>query len=167
MIFFIQYSIPVTTNIYTISTVVGTGSAGVGSDGLPALQTQINQPSGIWLSSNGILYFADSGNYVVRSLNAYETNPVVTIVAGTLGTSSDTADSGPATSATFSNPYGVCGLTTGVLYITDSLAGRIRSINTQGIINAAGGRSGILTCVDGGLGTSTLTLPTLCRVEIS
>ncbi len=54
----------VTPPVYTISTIAGTGVGGTGADGLPGWSTQLSTPSGIWLSSNRVLYFADAGNSV-------------------------------------------------------------------------------------------------------
>ncbi len=124
----------VTPPVYTISTIAGTGVGGTGADGLPGWSTKLSQPAGIWLSSNRVLYFADTGNFVIRTVDADETNGIVSIFAGSLSISGDTGDGGPATSAAFMSPYRVCGGTTGTIYVTDPGAYRVRSINAQGII---------------------------------
>jgi streptogramin lyase len=52
-----------------ISTVAGTGAAGFGGDGGPAVKAQFNQPHSIVLDGNGFLYIADIGNHRIRRLN--------------------------------------------------------------------------------------------------
>jgi sugar lactone lactonase YvrE len=49
-----------------ISTVVGMRGAGFRGDGGPAIGARLFQPSGMFLTSGGVLYIADSGNHRVR-----------------------------------------------------------------------------------------------------
>ncbi len=49
-----------------ISTVAGTGVAGYGGDGGPAVQAQLKQPHSIALDDHGNLYIADIGNHRIR-----------------------------------------------------------------------------------------------------
>jgi uncharacterized protein (TIGR03437 family) len=51
-----------------IHTIAGTGTAGYGGDGGPALTAPINTPGGVFLDGAGALYFADSGNDRIRCL---------------------------------------------------------------------------------------------------
>jgi large repetitive protein len=53
-----------------ISTVAGNGSSGYGGDGGPATSATINNPSGIVMDGAGNLYFADSGNNIIRRIDA-------------------------------------------------------------------------------------------------
>ena len=127
-------------------------------------QTQIGSINGIWLDSNGVLYFADTGNYVVRKVDVYGTNAVVNIFAGTLAISGDSGDYGPATTALFLNPFGICGLTNGVIYITDPSSSRIRSV-IGGIISSVTGIPSTPLCIDGLPGIAGLSKPYLCRPD--
>ena len=52
-----------------ISTVVGNGKPGFSPDGSIASHSQINSPSGLDVSKNGILYFSDTGNGLLRRVN--------------------------------------------------------------------------------------------------
>src|ERR1017187_4642838 len=51
-----------------IQTAAGTGLAGNGADGLPAVITQLNQPAGLAVDRTGALYIADSRNNLVRKV---------------------------------------------------------------------------------------------------
>ena len=44
----------------------GTGSGGYSGDGGPAVNAQLNQPTGLALDSSGNLYIADYGNSRIR-----------------------------------------------------------------------------------------------------
>jgi molecular chaperone DnaK len=50
----------------TITTVAGTGSAGNGGDGGPAIGAQLNGPKAVAVDASGNLYIADTNNYRVR-----------------------------------------------------------------------------------------------------
>ncbi len=50
------------------------------------------------------MYIADQNNHRVRKVTV--STGIITTIAGT-GTASYSGDNGPATSATFNNPYGV------------------------------------------------------------
>jgi sugar lactone lactonase YvrE len=52
----------------TISTVAGSGAAGYSGDGGPATSAKLNDPIGVAVGSNGVLYIADSQNSVVRAV---------------------------------------------------------------------------------------------------
>lgn len=52
-----------------ISTVAGTGVAGFGGDGGPAIKAQFKQPHSIALDSRGGLYIADIGNHRIRRVD--------------------------------------------------------------------------------------------------
>jgi sugar lactone lactonase YvrE len=49
-----------------IRTIVGTCKPGFSGDGGPALEAQLSEPSGMFLTPDGVLYIADSGNNRVR-----------------------------------------------------------------------------------------------------
>ncbi len=100
-------------------------------DGGPATSAMLSSPVGLFLSSVGVLYFVDTGNYVVRAIDT-QTN-IITTVAGTYNAIATTGDGGPATSAQM-NPYGIWGNTAGVLFIADTGDSRIRKVATNGII---------------------------------
>ena len=53
----------------TISTILGNGRPGFSPDGTNALESSINLPSGLDISLDGILYFSDTGNGLLRRIN--------------------------------------------------------------------------------------------------
>jgi DNA-binding beta-propeller fold protein YncE len=65
----------------TISTIAGTGQAGYGGDGGPAVRAQFRQPHSIVLDGRGGLYVADIGNHRIRRIDL-ETGRIES-VAGT------------------------------------------------------------------------------------
>lgn len=50
----------------TVTTVIGTGVAGFNGHGLPARQTQLNRPTGVFVTDTGDVYVADTGNHCIR-----------------------------------------------------------------------------------------------------
>lgn len=85
-------------------------------------------PQGIAIDSDGNLYVADTGNFVIRKITPAG---VVTTVAGAAGTS-DYVD-GNIGNARFGNPVAVAVNRNGTIYVTDNL--RIRSITTNGRVS--------------------------------
>jgi sugar lactone lactonase YvrE len=118
-----------------ITTVAGTGTAGIGGDGGPATSARLSSPLGIAVDLGGNLYIADSGNHRVRQVTAAG---VITTVAGT-GTVGSSGDGGPATSAQLRSPNGVAVDAAGILYIADSYNNRIRQVTSAGIIVTVAG----------------------------
>ena len=88
-----------------LSTVAGTGVAGWSGDGNRAPAAQLNYPAGMAFDRAGALYFADSGNNVVRKLYA----------DGTIGT---VLGRNPGT--TLYTPLAVAVDPAGTLYVGDS-----------------------------------------------
>lgn len=64
-----------------ISTLAGTGKAGYGGDGGPAIQARFRSPHSIALDHRGGLYVADIGNHRIRRVDLK--SGIVTTVAGT------------------------------------------------------------------------------------
>lgn len=148
-----------------ISTVVGNGSPGYTGDGGFATSAEINQPSGMVLDGAGNLYFADTGNSVIRRLDAV--TGILTTVAGT-GTQGFSGDGGPATSAQLSLPEGISFDSAGNLYIADTANNVVREVNAStGVIVTIAGTGVAGYSGDGSAATSaklnspwsTLTTP--------
>jgi type IV secretory pathway protease TraF len=137
----------------------GTGGVGYSGNNGPAIDAELNDPSDVAIDSQGNVYIADSGNYVVRKV---DTTGKITVFAGTpqkggysYGYS---GEGGPATSATLMGPVALTFDKAGNLYFADGLYA-VRKVNavTGAITTYAGstsfeyGYSG-----DGGLATSAL-----------
>jgi uncharacterized protein (TIGR03437 family) len=119
----------------TITTVAGTGTAGYTGDGGPANQARIDTAEGVAVDRSGNLYIADSGNNVIRRVNAAG---VITTVAGT-GQDGFSGDNGQARQARLSSPRGVAVDAAGNIYIADSGNDRIRRVDPNGIITSIAG----------------------------
>lgn len=131
-------------------------SAGYSGDGGLATSAQLNGPIYVALDQAGNLYIADSGNRVVRVVNA--ATGIISTYAGSY-TSTAIGDGGPATSAEFQYPEGLAFDSAGNLYIADAGLGRIRMVNAgTGIIStvAGGGTSAGSSEGDGGPATSAV-----------
>ena len=113
----------------TITTVAGTLSvAGYGGDGGPATQALLNNPQGIAVDGAGDLFIVDTGNYIVREVQAG--TGVIRTIAGVPGVQgypggevTGPVSSTPATSFLFEQPEQVAVDSLGDVYITDVFSG--------------------------------------------
>ena len=120
-----------------VTIVAGTDSGGYGSNGTLATSAELSAPSGIILDGAGNIFFADSGNNVIREIIA--ATGVIETVAGT-GNPGYTGDSGAATQATLNNPQGIVMDANNNLYISDTGNNVIREVSaTGGIITTIAG----------------------------
>jgi hypothetical protein len=123
--------VPVASAVYTL---VGTGSASYNGDGTLGSTSTINQPAGLFVDSAENLYVADSGNHIVRVLNA--TTGIFSTIAGnaTLG-AGFSGDQGLATAARLASPSDVTQDASGRILIVDGTSNeRIRSVSTNTIL---------------------------------
>jgi sugar lactone lactonase YvrE len=81
----------------------GTGLAGSAGDTGPAVQAQLNGPTGIAQAADGSLYICDTENHRIRRVAA---DGIISTVAGT-GERGWTGDGGLATNAKLNEPYEV------------------------------------------------------------
>jgi hypothetical protein len=101
-----------------------------------ALTIPLILPSAIVFDATGNLYFAETGNHVIRKLDLTGN---ITTIAGT-GTQGFFGDTGPATSAELDSPQGLALDNKNNLYIADTHNHRIRKLNlTSGIITTIAG----------------------------
>jgi len=133
-----------------ISTFAGTGVRGFSGDGGPASAATISGASGVAADAAGNVYIADRFNNRIRKVTVGGT---ISTVAGT-GTQSFSGDGGPATSATFNQPYSVAFDAAGNLYIADKNNGRIRKVTAAGVISTVAGTGSGSSLGDGGPATS-------------
>ncbi len=118
-----------------ISTVAGNNIYGYSGDGGPATAAQFASITGICFDKAGNLYIADDQNYNIRMVNAAG---IISTFVGT-GTPGFSGDGGPASAAQIKTPDGIACDDTGNLYIADGINGRIRKVNTYGIITSVAG----------------------------
>jgi len=128
-----------TTKSGYIYTIAGTGVAGQTGNGGPASSAAINA-TGIAVDAAGIIYISDYHANVVRKISG----GIISVFAGNGGTG-PTGDGGPATAASFDEPYQLACDNAGNVYVCDELNNLVRIINASGIINTfAGSKNGSL-----------------------
>src|SRR5207244_3348483 len=121
------------TNV--ISTVAGTGTAGLSGEGEQGTNEPLINPFGVAVDGAGNIYIADWLNNRVRKV---DTSGVITTIAGT-GAKDSWGDFGAATAAALDGPDSVAVDGAGNLYIADSANNRIRKIDASGIITTIAG----------------------------
>lgn len=134
-----------------ISTVAGNGSSGFSGDGGPAIAAQLNYPTGIAIDKKGDVYIADANNKRIRKVDG--TTGIITTIVG-VGTAGFSGDGGPAITAEISGQASLVFDTAGNLYIGDGGNGRIRKVDTFGIITTIAGDGNWGFGGDGGPATS-------------
>jgi sugar lactone lactonase YvrE len=137
-----------------ISVVAGSGIAR-GADGFgggaPATQVQLSNPTGVAVDTVGNLYIADTGNALVRFVDAKSGR--IRTIAGT-GNAAYDGDLGPAVSASLRNPTAVKVDAAGDVYIVDSGNNAIREVESAtGIIKTVAGDGTNGYGGDGGVST--------------
>jgi len=132
-----------------ITTVAGNGTNGYLGEGGTATSAEISSPSGVAVDASGNLFIADCGNNRVRKV---DTNGIITTVAGT-GSYISSGDGGAATNAGFSYISSVAVDLSNNLFIVDEGMGRIRKVDTNGIITTVAGK-GMGYSGDGGAATN-------------
>jgi len=120
-----------------ISTFTGTGVLGYAGDGGPATQAQLNGPTNLAVTADGVLYIVDSGNNRIRRVGA---DGVITTVVGD-GTQGFSGDGGPAALAKLRYPRDVVPLPDGGLVVVDHGNNRVRRVDRGGIITTIAGTS--------------------------
>ena len=133
----------------TITKIAGTATPGYSGDGGPATSAQLNLPQGICLDTAGNIYIVDKQNSAIRKIN---TGGIISTFAGN-GTDGYSGDGGPATSAQISSPMAISIDTNGNIYIMERI-GRVRKVNTVGIITTIAGTGVVGYSGDGGPATS-------------
>jgi uncharacterized protein (TIGR03437 family) len=141
-----------------ISTLAGNGVPLFSGDGGPATSAGFflcgtAQHQGVAADNNGNVYMTDCGDNRIRKIDKAG---IITTVAGrgSLGQSGFSGDGGLATDADLSSPWGIALDNAGNLYIADTGNGRIRKVNTAGIISTVVGRGNGSVLGDGGPATN-------------
>ena len=151
-----------------ISTIAGNGNAGFAGDGGPAVDAELNTPTGIRGDSNGNLYIADVSNQRIRKVDASGT---ITTIAGN-GNKGYSGDGGPAVDAGFYNPVRVALAADGNLLVADQSDHRVRLVNlSTGIVSTFAGngagtpQSGAFSGDKGPAVDASLNNPTALAVD--
>jgi uncharacterized protein (TIGR03437 family) len=118
---------------FALFNVAGTGAPGDGGDGVSALSSAINGPSGVAPGPGGVTYFSDTANNRVRQA----AGGGVSTVAGNGYPGFNGDGSGPAVQ--LNAPTGLFLDQAGNLYIADTGNNRIRELSPAGIVTTIAG----------------------------
>lgn len=140
------------------STFAGSGTAGA-ANGTGTAAT-FNQPSGIVVSSAGVVYVAETGNDKIRKITAAG---VVSTLAGsgTVGSAN-----GTGTAASFNNPKGLAMDGSGNIYVADYSNNLIRKITAAGVVTTFAG-SGTAGAANGTGTAASFNLPVSLAIDAS
>ena len=138
----------------TVSTLAGKGGEKGFADGLAAV-ARFNEPLGVVVGTDGVIFVADWGNHRVRCIK----DGAVTIFAGS---GEEGGADGVGVAASFKSPYGLALGPKGVLYVTDDH--RVRMISPAGAVTtlAGGGERGF---ADGGGTVARFSCPSGIAVD--
>ena len=126
-----------------ITTIAGGGNG----DGGPAIDAYLATYSeDVAYDLAGNLYIAENGKNRIRKVTPAG---IISTVAGT-GERGDAGDGGPATAALLNRPFSIATDASGNLYIADTYNGKIRKVDTSGIITTVAGNGSLETSGDGG-----------------
>ncbi len=137
-----------------ITTIAGNGNGGYNGDGMPATQASIDTPWGVAFDNAGNIYIAEYNGNRVRKVDTYG---IITTIAGTgIDDYYGSGDGGPATLASLDRPSGVAVDNVGNIYIADAGNGRIRKVDSRGIISTVAGTGSWGESGDGGPATKAV-----------
>ncbi|HMI32136.1 MAG TPA: hypothetical protein VK527_10400 [Candidatus Limnocylindrales bacterium] len=108
-----------------ITTVAGNGLPGATGDGGAATAAKLKTPEDVFITPNGDLYIADTGNHEIRKVTA--ATGVITTVAGN-GSPGATGDGAAATAARLDSPRGIVVASNGDIYIGDRTNNKVRKV---------------------------------------
>lgn len=120
-----------------ISTVIGTGEAGMAADGESAATAKLNNPFGVIIGPDGALYWADFAGHRVLKLDLASRR--VSLIAGT-GEKGHSGDGGPARQARLNTPHEVRFDRAGDIFIAERDSNVVRHVQMK---------SGIITTIAG------------------
>lgn len=132
-----------------VTTLAGRAGSPGRADGTNSA-ARFNQPSGVAVDANGVVYVGDTANHTIRKLTPVGTNWVVTTLAGVAG-SPGSAD-GANSAARLNAPCGVRLDRAGNLYVVDNGGCTIRKltlVETNWMVTTLAGRAGSPGIADG------------------
>ncbi len=141
------------------SLIAGTGASG-GTNGLGTVAT-FNAPSGVAVTSGGIIYVSEAGGHRIRKITKTGSDPTAPgsyTVATLAGSGTASYVDGTGTGAGFSTPRGVAVDADGNVYVADSSNRRIRMIRPNGQTATIAG-SGSFGAVDGAGNAASFSSP--------
>jgi sugar lactone lactonase YvrE len=114
-----------------ITTIAGVGQPGYSGDGGAATSAELDSPAAVALDAAGDLFIADTGNCVIRRVDATGILAGVIMTVAGNGSCGYDVDGVPATSAGLGNPQGLALDAAGDLFIADTDDNRIRRVDAS------------------------------------
>lgn len=139
-----------------ISTVAGNGQELFSGDGGPAVAAQFREPRATAVDPSGNLYVLDAANYRIRKISPAG---LITTFAGGGNTAGDGL---PAASIFLGTTTDIATDASGNLFLAEN--GRIRKINTAGIISTVGGGGTVYWNGASGVQANSVALSTPSRL---
>ena len=100
----------------------------------PAFDATFNNPHGIAISLEGVVYVTDRWSHTIRKI---ELDGTVSTFAGIAGVSGD--QDGDQTIALFNEPWGLCVGPQGNIWVADTRNNKIRKITPEGMVSTVAG----------------------------
>jgi gliding motility-associated-like protein len=141
-----------------VSTLAGTVFISGANDGTGATAT-FNHPYGLFMEDNGDVLIADEWNNLIRKVTSLG---VVTTIAGT---GIPGGLDGPALSAQFKFPAGICADISGNIFVADVLNHTIRKLNTAGVVSTYAGLTGNVGDANGNASVARFNNPSSVSVN--
>jgi DNA-binding beta-propeller fold protein YncE len=118
-----------------VTRIAGTGDAGFSGDGGPAIEAELEWPTGLALDGDGNLFISDANNHRIRMVDVEGT---ITTFVGT-GEGGYSGDGGPAVEAQVQAPSGLAFDPSGRLVIADQGNNLVRLVDDAGVITTIAG----------------------------
>lgn len=116
-----------------VTTVAGQPEIPGNNDGAP-FDATFNNPHGIAVGIDGIIYITDRWSHLIRKIDLDGT---VSTLAGIPGVSGES--DGIGTEATFFEPWGICVDHQGTVFVADTRNNKIRKITADGVVTTLAG----------------------------
>lgn len=137
-----------------VSTWAGLAGVSGSADGTGS-GARFNQPQGVAVDTNGIVYVADTGNYTIRKITPAG---AVTTLAGAAGNFGSTDATG--SSARFYEPEGIAVNSAGTLiYVADTWNHTMRQVTSAGVVTTLAGSAGNYGSADGAGSSASFDQP--------
>ncbi len=144
-----------------VTTIAGTAGTTGSADGT-GTAALFNQPSGVAVDGNGIIYVADSGNNTIRKIT---TAGVVSTIAGTAGFTGSTDANG--TAARFYYPRSIVIDGSNNLFVADTKNNTIRKITSTGDVSTPAGTAGTFGNTDATGAAARFNFPNSLTIDSS